>query len=104
MPFADHVIAIAVRAQHFRQRTGAVRDLAALTGEAAIEIRQTTDTDGMVIATGHHRRPGCRTHRGGVKSGIAYPLRGQRVDRPGFNRRAITAEIREAHVIEKDHQ
>ena len=50
MPFAHHVIAIGMRFQHFRQRSRRTRYLAAIAGKTTVEIRQTTDADGMMIS------------------------------------------------------
>jgi len=45
MPFADHVVAVAVDAQHFRQRSSLARDLAAVARKAGVEIGETADAD-----------------------------------------------------------
>src|SRR5439155_14653917 len=52
VPFADHVVAIAVRSQYLRQRPRLARDLAAISGVAAIEIGEATDSDRMMVAPG----------------------------------------------------
>ena len=52
MPFADHVVAIGMRPQHFGERSGLAGDLAAIAGIAAVEIGKAADADGMVVAPG----------------------------------------------------
>ena len=56
MPFAQHVVAIAVRAQHFGQRAGLARDLAAIAGIAQIEVGEAADADRMMVAAGQQGR------------------------------------------------
>ena len=68
MPFAEHVVAIAVRPQHLGDRSGLLRDLAAIAGIAAVEIGEAADADGVVIASGQQRRARRRAHRRGVKA------------------------------------
>ena len=89
MPFADHVVAIAVRPQHFRQRPCLARNLAAISGIAAIEIGETADADRMMVAPGEQRRARGRAHRGGMKAGIAKTFGGELVDGRRFDGRAV---------------
>ena len=51
MPFADHVIAISVRAEHFGKSSCFVCDLAAIAGVAAVEVGEATNTNRVMIAT-----------------------------------------------------
>ena len=86
MPFADHVVAIGVRAQHLGDGAGLARDLAAITGIAGIEIGEAADADRMMVASGEQRRTRGRAHRRGVEAGIAQafgcqPIDGRRPDR-----------------------
>ena len=76
MPFADHVIAIGMRLQHLGQRPGLARDLAAISGIAAVEIGEAADADRMMIAAGEQRRARGRAHRGGMEAGVTHALRG----------------------------
>ena len=104
VPLAEHVIAIAVRAQHFGERARLLRDLAAIAGEAGIEIGQTPHADRMMIAPGQERRARRRAHGGRVEAGVAQPLRRQPVDRRRGDGRAVAAEIREGDVVEQHDQ
>ena len=101
MPFADHVVAIAVRPQHFRQRPRLARDLAAIAGIAAVEIGEAADADRMMVAPGQQRRARGRAHRGGVEAGIAQAFGGEPVDGRRPDRRAVAAEIGKADVVEQ---
>ena len=75
VPFADHVVAIAVRPQHFRQRPRLARDLAAIAGITAVEIGEAADADRMMVAPGQQRRARGRAHRGGVEAANSAGLR-----------------------------
>ncbi len=101
VPFADHVIAIAVRPQHFRQRARLARDLAAISGVAAVEIGEAADTDRMMVAPGEQRRARRRTHRGGVKARIAQAFGREPVDGRRPDRRAVAAEIGKSDIVEQ---
>ena len=50
VPFAQHVIAVGMRSQHLGERSGLPRDLAAIARETAVEVREASDTNGVVIA------------------------------------------------------
>ena len=104
MPFADHVVAIGVGFEHFRQRAGLTRDLAAIAGITAVEIGEAADPDGMVVAAGQQRRARGRAHRGGVESTVAQALGREPVDNRRLDRRAVTAEIGKADVVEQHHE
>ena len=104
MPFADHVVGIALRAQHLGQRRSLGRDLAAVTGVSRVEVGQAAHAHPVVVAAGHQRGAGGRAHRRGVKTRQAQTPRSQRVDGRGADRRAVTAEIGKAHIIEQHDQ
>ena len=101
VPFADHVVAIAVRPQHFRQRPRLARDLAAISRVAAVEIGETADADRMMVAPGEQRRARRRAHRGGVEARIAQAFGGELVDGRRLDGRAIAAEIGESDIVEQ---
>ena len=101
VPFADHVVAIAVRPQHFRQRARLARDLAAISRVAAVEIGEAADADRMMVAPGKQRRARRRTHRGGVEARIAQAFGGEPVDGRRLDRRAVAAEIGKADIVEQ---
>ena len=104
MPFADHVVAIAVRPQHLRQRARLARDLAAIAGIAAVEIGEAADADGMVVASGQQRCARGRAHRGGVEAGVAQAFGREPVDGRRPDRRAVAAEIGKADIVEQHDQ
>ena len=104
VPFAEHVVAIAVRPQHLGNGAGLARDLAAIARIAAVEIGKAADADGMVIAPGEQGRARRRAHRRGMEGRIAQSARCDPVDRGRRNRRAIAAEIGEADVVEQNDQ
>ena len=104
VPFAEHVVAIAVRPQHLGNGAGLARDLAAIARIAAVEIGKAADADGMVIAPGQQGRARRRAHRRGVEARIAQSARCDPVDGRRRNRRAIAAEIGEADVVEQHDQ
>ena len=104
MPFADHVVAIGVRAQHLGDGAGLARDLAAIAGIAGIEIGEAADADRMMVAPGEQRRARGRAHRRGVEARIAQALGRQPIDGRRRDRRAVAAEIREADVVEQDDE
>ena len=68
VPFADHVVAIAMDAQHLGERPRLTRDLAAVAGIAGIEIGKAADADRVMIASCQQRGARRRAHRRGVKS------------------------------------
>jgi hypothetical protein len=104
VPFADHVVAVGVSAQHFRERAGFARDLAAIAGITRVEIGETADADRMMVASGQQRGARGRTHRGGMKARIAQPLARETVDRRRPDLRAVAAEIGKTDVVEQHHQ
>ena len=104
VPFAEHVVAIAVRPQHLGNGAGLARDLAAIARITAVEIGKAADADGMVIAPGEQGRARRRAHRRGMEGGVAQSARCDPVDRRRRNRRAIAAEIGEADVVEQNDQ
>ena len=104
VPFADHVVAIGVRAQHFGERPGFARDLAAIAGIAAVEIGEAADADGMMVAPRQQRRARGRAHRGGVEAAVAQAFGGQPVDGRRPDRRSVAAEIGEADIVEQHDQ
>ena len=101
VPFADHVVAIAVHAQHLGERARLARDLAAVAGIAGIEIGEAADADRMVIAPGEQCGARRRAHRGGVEAGVAQTFRGEPVDGRRLDARAVAAEIGEADIVEQ---
>ena len=104
MPFADHVVAIGMGFQHFRQRSGLARDLAAVAGIAGVEIGEAADTDRVMVAAGQKCRARGRAHRGGVKARVTQALGRKLVDARGLDRRAIAAEIGKADVVEQHYE
>ena len=104
VPLAEHIVAIAVRTQHFRQRAGLFGDLAAVAWIAAVKIGEAADPDGMMIAPGQQSRARGRTHRCRVKPGVAQARGGQPIDGRGADRRTVAAEVGKAGVVEHDHQ
>ncbi len=104
MPFADHIVAIGMGAQHLGERTGRFRDLAAIARMAAVEIRKATDADGMMVPSGQEGRPGGRTHGRRMKAGIADASRGKLVDGRRLDRGAVAAEIGKADIIEENDE
>ena len=104
MPLAQHVVAIAVRAQHLGQRPGLARDLAAIAGIAGIEVGEAADAHRMMVAPGQEGRTRGRAHRRRVEAGVAQAAAGDGVDRRRADRRAVAAEVGEADIVEQDHQ
>ena len=104
MPFAEHVVPVAVGPQHFGERRGLPCDLAAIAGKAAIEIRQAPDADRMVVAPGEERCSRRRAYCGRVKPGVAQPLSREPVDRRGADRRAVAAEIGKPNIVKQHDQ
>ena len=104
VPLAQHVVAIAVRAQHFGDGAGLAADLAAIAGIARIEVGEAADADGVMVASGQQRRPRGRAHRRRVEAGVAQAALGDGVDGRRGDRRAIAAEVGEADIVEQDHQ
>ena len=104
VPLAQHVVAIAVRAQHLGQGAGLVGDLAAIAGIARIEIGEAADAHRMVVAAGQQRRPRGRAHRRGVEAGVAQAASGDGVDGGRGDGRAVAAEIGEADIVEQHDQ
>ena len=51
MPLPDHVIPVAVWAQHFSESGGIGTDFPSVTGEAAIEVREAADSNGVMVAS-----------------------------------------------------
>ena len=74
VPLADHVIAIAVRTQHFGERARLLRDLPAIARKAGIEIGEAPHADRMMVAPGQQRRARRRTHGGRMETGVTQPL------------------------------
>ena len=104
MPLAQHVVAIAVRAQHLGDGPGLARDLAAIARIARIEVGQAADADRMMVAARQQRRSRGRAHRRRMKAGVAQAASGDGVDDGGGDGRAVAAEIGEADIVEQDDQ
>ena len=104
VPLAQHVGAVAVRAQHFCQRPGFLADLAAIPGKTAVEVRQAANPRRVVVAPGQQRGAGGGAHRRGMEAGIAQPLGRQPVDRRRAHRGAEAAEVGEAGIVEQHQQ
>ena len=104
VPLANHIVAIAVLSQHFRQRAGLARDLAAIAGIAGVEVGEAADADRMVVASGQQRRARRRAHRGGMEAGIAKAVGRELVDGRRPDGRAVTAEIGKADIVEQHDQ
>src|SRR4029453_10243480 len=95
VPFAHHVVAGAMRPQTLGERASLLGDLAAIAREAAVEVREAADTDGVVIAPRQQGRTRCRTHGRGVEARIAPALRSKTIYRGGVDGGAVTPKIRE---------
>ena len=104
MPLAQHVVAIAVRAQHLGQGAGLARDLAAIARIARIEVGEAADAHRMMVAPGQQGGARGRAHRRGVEAGVAQAAAGDGVDGRRGDRRAVAAEVGEADIVEQDHQ
>src|SRR4029434_5115397 len=97
-------MAVGMRPQHFGERASLLGDLAAIAREAAVEVREAADTDGVVIAPRQQGRTRCRTHGRGVEARIAHALRCQTIDRWRVDGRAVTPKIRETDIVEEHNE
>jgi hypothetical protein len=104
VPFAEHVVAVAVRPQHLGDGAGFACDLAAIARIAAVEIGEAADADGVMIASGQQCRTRRRAHRRGVEAGIAQARRRESIDGRRRDRRTVAAEIREADIVEQNDE
>ena len=102
VPLAQHVVAIAVRAQHLGDGARLLRDLAAIAGIARIEIGEAADAHRMMVAAGQQRGARGRAHRRRMEAGVAQAALGDRIHGRGRDRRAVAAEVGEADIVEQD--
>ena len=104
VPLAQHVVAIAVRAQHLGDGAGLARDLAAIARVARIEVGEAADAHRMMVAAGQQGGARGRAHRRGVEAGVAQAAAGDGVDGRRGDGRAVAAEVGEADIVEQDDQ
>ena len=104
VPLPERGRAVAVVAEDPRQRSAVPWQRRGVAGEAAGELADRAEADGVVVAPGQQRRPGRGAQCGDVEAVVAEPLLSQ----PCVVRRADgTAErgrVPEARVVDEDEQ
>ncbi len=104
VPLADDEGRIAVRPQHLRDRAGALRHRAGAVRKAGVPVGEPAHADRVMVAPGQQRRPRRRAQRRGVEVRVAQAAGGQPIDVRRLDRGAVTAEMREAEIVEQHHQ
>ncbi|CAB4571644.1 unannotated protein [freshwater metagenome] len=103
VPFADHVVAVAVWPQHLCNCSCFMSNLSAVTGITTIKVGEASHTYGVMIATCEKCRSGCRTHGRGVKAREAKTSLCNCIDGWSGYLGSVTTKVRKAHIVEQ-HQ
>jgi hypothetical protein len=104
VPLAGEVVAVPVRPQHLGHRPGRPGDLAAVAGEAAVEVGEAADAHVVVVPSGQQRGPGGGAHGRRVEAGVAQTIGREGVDRRGVDLGPVAPEVGEPDVVEEDHE
>ena len=102
MPLARHRGEVARRPQHLTDGHAGVIEPTAIARHTFV-IRHVTDPCLMRIQTGEQRGACGAAAAGVVELGEAKPVLRERIEVRRGNLRAIAAKVREAHVIDEDH-
>ena len=104
MPLAERRRAVAVQAQHFRQRSRGIRYLAGRPRKARRHLGDKAHVDSVMVASGFERCPSRRAQRGRVKVVIAQSVLRQSIERRRRNRPTECAGGAKAQVVDQyDH-
>ena len=101
---AEEAGAVAVQAQHLRQRRDVVRPLSRVAREGRGRFGDAAHVVHVVVAAGEQGRPRRRADRGGVELVVAQPLAGEAFGRRHVHRPAEGAGHAEAHVVHEDDE
>ena len=100
VPLADHVGVVTLLEQDLRQEPVLHRHDAVVPGVAGGELGDRGHPVGVMVAAGDDARPARRAQRRGVHVVVPQPVRGDRVERRGRDRAAVTTELTEPGVIQ----
>ena len=101
MPFADHVVAVAVRAEHFSKCSCFVCDLAAIAGVAAVEVGEATNTNRVMITASEKCCTSGGTHRCRMKAREAKSALCNRINSGCVVLGAVATKVCEAHIVKQ---
>ncbi|CAB4640434.1 unannotated protein [freshwater metagenome] len=101
MPFANHVVAVAVRTKHFGKGACFVCDLAAIAGVAAVEVGEATNTNRVMITTSEQCGSRCGTHRCRVKARESKTTLCDCINGGCVVLGAIATKICKAHIVKQ---
>ncbi len=104
VPLPDEVVAVPVWPEDLGDRRNVGCDLAAVAGEAAVEVGEASHSDRVMVAAGEQCGAGGGAHRGRVEAGVAQAVGSEAIDGRGVDLRAVAAEVGEPDVVEHDEQ
>ena len=104
VPLAHRERRVVLLAQQLRHRRRMLRNRAAHVRVARIEMRNRPHPHRVVVAPRQQRGTRRRAERRHMEIAEAQPACGQPINVRRRNRRAVAAQMREAQIVEQDHQ